>query len=270
MAERIVAITREIGAALANCELTFLERESIDLARAREQHAAYRGALEAAGVEVEVLPPEDDLPDAVFVEDTAVVLDEIAILTRPGAASRRAEVSTVAAAIARHRRFAKIVEPGTIDGGDVLRVGRDFFVGRSSRTNAEGFAQFAAIVQEFGCRATAIDVTGCLHLKSAVTALLDDNLLIHPAWIDASALRRFRFVEVDSEEPFAANALVVNGIVHVSARSPRTRAKLESLGFATRTIDNSELEKAEGGLTCSSLIFTSRDPDDSGSRTEPR
>jgi dimethylargininase len=252
----IRAITRSVGARLADCALTFVDREPIDLARAEAQHAAYNEALRRAGAVVEVLPADADLPDSVFVEDTAVVLDEAAVITRPGTPTREREVPAMAAALAAHRKeLLRIEAPATLEGGDVLRVGRDFYVGLSSRTNTVGISQFSTIVERFGYQATPIAVTGCLHLKTAVTALDEETLLVNPAWIDASALPGVRQVVVPPEEPFGANALVVNGAVHLSSRWKRTRERVERAGFPVTPLDVSEFEKAEAGLTCLSLIF---------------
>ena len=250
------AIAREVGTRLADCLLTFREREPIDVEKAKAQHAAYNEALRRAGAELEVLPADDELPDSVFVEDTAVVFDEAAVLTRPGTPVRQREVPAIEAALSRYRDLWRITAPGTLEGGDVLRVGRAFYVGITSRTNGEGFEQFASIVREFGYRAISVEVTGCLHLKSAVTALDEETLLLNPSWIDADVLPRVRHLAVAAEEPSGANALVVNGSVHLSARFRRTRDRVEESGFPVTVLDLSELEKAEGALTCSSLIFS--------------
>jgi dimethylargininase len=250
------AITRAVGAALGDCALTFVDREPIDLARAEAQHAAYNEALRRAGAVVEVVPEDAELPDSVFVEDTAVVLDEAAVVTRPGSPLRRREVPAMTAALSAYRKLLRIEPPATLEGGDVLRLGRDFYVGLSSRTDGEGFSQFASIVRKFGYRATPIDVKGCLHLKTAVTALDPETLLVNPSWIDAAALPGVRRLVVPPQEPFGANALVVNGVVHLSARWKRTRELVQRSGFSVSALDVSEFEKAEAGLTCLSLIFS--------------
>ena len=250
------AITRAVGSSLVDCALTFLDREPINLGRAEAQHSVYNKVLRRAGAVVEVLPADDALPDSVFVEDTAVVLDEMAVVARPGTPLRQREMPVVAAALSAHRKLMRIVAPATLEGGDVLRVGRDFYVGLSSRTNSAGFSQFASIVRAFGYRATPIEVKGCLHLKTAVTALDAETLLVNPSWIDAAALPVVRLLVVPPEEPFGANALVVNGVVHLSARSKRTRDLVEKTGFAVKALDVSEFEKAEAGLTCLSLTFS--------------
>jgi len=252
---RFVAITRAVGPSLADCELTFQTREPIDLAEAIFQHAAYCDALKEAGIEVELLPAVEHLPDAVFIEDTAVVFDELAVITRPGAMKRRAEVTTVAAVLRKHRTLAYIEEPGTLDGGDVLTIGRQLFVGISSRTNENGHNQLSKAVERHGYQVVPVRVDGCLHLKTAVCALDEGTLVVNPNWIDAGKLSGFKHVLVAETEPFAANCLVLNDVVHVSARCWRTRDLLEQRGFATQALTISELEKAEAGLTCLSLIF---------------
>jgi len=195
----------------------------------------------------------------VFVEDAAVVLDELAIVTRPGTDSRRMEVDAVAAVLASHRRTACIEPPGTLEGGDVLRVGRQLFIGRSTRTNDSGFMQLAKIVTPIGYEAIPVGVHGCLHLKTAVTALNQDTLLVNPNWIETGKLKGLRHVPVAPDEPFAANTMTLNGVVHISAKWNQTRRILQDEGFATKTLHISEFEKAEAGLTCLSIIFRSGD-----------
>jgi dimethylargininase len=249
-----LALTRGIPEAITRCELTHLERVPIDLARARAQHHAYEQRLAELGGEVRRLPADPDLADAVFIEDTAVVLDELAVIARPGAPSRRAEVAEVEQALRGERPLARIEPPGTLDGGDVLLVGRTLLVGRSSRTNDEGARQLRALLEPLGYRVDQVAVGGCLHLKSAVTAPSDDLLLLNPEWVDADGLPPGERVEVDRSEPFAGNVLRVFDTVLVDARAPRTRERLEQRGIRTVTVDQSELAKAEGGLTCCSLI----------------
>lgn len=249
------AIVREVSPALLQCELTFVEREPIDLPRARAQHQAYIQALEASGISVIAMPPDPVLPDAVFIEDAAVILDEIAVMTRPGAITRRQEVAAVADVIGQYRTLEYIAEPGTLDGGDVLRIGRTYFVGLSSRTNQEGARQFAAIATNAGYEVKEIPVTGCLHLKTAVTHLSNDLILINPAWVDRSFFDDYLCLKVDPHEPFAANCLLLDGVAHVSASWPRTRRLLEECGLPTVCLEIREFEKAEAGLTCLSLVF---------------
>jgi dimethylargininase len=174
-----IAVTRGISAAMMRCELTHLRRTPIDTGLAREQHHAYEQALRALGCRIESLPEEPELADSVFVEDTAIVLDEVAVITRPGAPSRRAETASMAALLERYRRLAHIESPGTLDGGDVLRVERTLYVGASSRSNASGIEQLGELLLPFGYRVVPVAVRGCLHLKSAVTQVSADELLIN-------------------------------------------------------------------------------------------
>ena len=250
-----LAITRDVSASLADCQLSFVPRTGIDLALARAQHRAYRDALSALGCEVRVLPALDDLPDAVFVEDVALVLDEVAVLTRPGAMSRRAEVEPMAGVLAGFRPLLRITAPGTLDGGDIVRVGPDVYVGQAARSNAEGLAQLGALLAPFGYRVHGVATRGCLHLKSAVTAVADDTLLVQPAWVELSVFARHRLVEVDPAEEHAANAVRIGDAVVHPLCFPRTRERLERAGIPVSAVDVSELQKAEGAVTCCSLVF---------------
>jgi dimethylargininase len=249
-----IAVTRPVSSSFGSCELTHLARVAIDVAVAARQHAAYEQALESAGCMVRRLPAEPQLPDAVFVEDAAVVLDEVAIVTRPGAASRRPEVESVAGALAAWRPVTRVAAPGTIDGGDVLRIGRRIWVGRSSRTNAAGFEQLRAAAEAHGYRVSAVEVRGCLHLKSAVTELDPETVLVNPAWIDADTFSGLRRVEIDASEPHAANVLRVAERLIYPAAFPRTAERLEKLGARLALVDVSEIAKAEGAVTCCSII----------------
>lgn len=251
----MLAFTRAVPSSLARCELTHLPRVAIDVGRAREQHAQYEEALRALGLEVAHLPETDDLPDSVFVEDAAVVLGEIAVLTRPGAESRRAEILSVAQALAPHRDLAFVAAPGTLDGGDVLRFGRRFFVGRTARTNEAGIAQLRAFLAPFGYSVEGLAVTGCLHLKSAVTAIDDETIVLNPAWVDAARFGARRAIAVDPAEPMAANVLAIGSTVLVNASAPRTAGRIAAAGYEVVAVDQSELAKAESGLTCCSLIL---------------
>jgi dimethylargininase len=249
-----VAIVRDVSPALAACELTHLPRVPIDVAAAGRQHAAYVAAIEAAGYGIERLPADPALPDCVFVEDIAVVFDTFAIVTRPGAASRRPETPAVAAALGRHRELLAIEAPATLDGGDVLAVGRDVFVGVSSRSDAGAVAQLRALLTPRGHTVTPVAVTGCLHLKSAVTALGDGALLANPAWIDMAPFGAYEVLTVDPREPSAANVLRLRDRLLFPAAFPETAERLARRGHTIATVDVSELAKAEGAVTCCSLI----------------
>lgn len=249
-----LALTRAVSPTLADCELTHIDRTPIDVARAETQHAAYEEALRALGCEVRRVPAAPENPDAVFIEDTAVVLDELAIITRPGAESRRTEVEPVAAALAALRPLQRIEAPGTLDGGDVLVVGSSIFVGRTPRTNDDGIAQLRAAVAPFGYRVIPVDVTGCLHLKSAVTALDHDTVLCNPAWIDPVAFAPNAVALVADDEPSAANVVRVGERLLAASAYPRTNEMLKRRGYSVVTVPADELAKAEGAVTCCSLI----------------
>ncbi|HEX4300583.1 MAG TPA: arginine deiminase family protein [Gammaproteobacteria bacterium] len=250
-----IALIRDVSPSLERCELSFQQRVAIDLEKAREQHAHYARTLESLGCRVETLPPLPENPDAVFVEDTAVVLDEVAIITRPGAESRRAEVDSSAAALARHRKLAYVEAPGTLDGGDVLVAGRRVYVGLSARSSKEGIQQLRDHLKPYGYRVEGVELHGCLHLKTAVTQVAEDTLLINPAWVHTSDFKDTDFIEVDLSEPPAANAVRVGDALIYPTSFPRTRERLEQRGLKLHVVDMSETEKAEGGVTCCSLIF---------------
>jgi dimethylargininase len=255
------ALVRSPASSLADaCELTFIGRSAMSFETLRHQHAAYRSALVDAGADVVLLDAQHALPDSVFVEDTAVVLDELAILARPGAASRQAEPDCIAASIARFRDIARIVAPGTLEGGDVLVVGRRLFVGLSTRTNRQGVEQFAALVRPYGYEAIAVPVTGSLHLKTACTALDAKTVLINPDWLDVSAFVDLRIIATSGDEPFAANVLPVGDALIANAAFPRTLERVHAharlTGQRVLPVDISEFGKAEAGLTCMSLVFS--------------
>lgn len=252
----IVAITREVSSSIAKCELTHLDRTPIDLDRAREQHADYGRLLKQLGCEVIELPAEPTMPDSVFVEDTAIILDEIAVLTHPGAVSRRSETPSIAEALRPYRRIERIEPPATLDGGDVLRVGRCLFVGASGRSNPEGIGQLRRLSEPWGYTVFAVPMQGCLHLKSAVTEVAPNTLLVHRAWIDVAPFNGLPMIDVAEGEPDAANALRIGDHVIFPERFPSTAARLEAKGMALQRVRLSELAKAEGAVTCCSLIVS--------------
>ena len=251
----MLAFIRELSPLLERCELSYVERLAIDGERARRQHQGYVRELEALGCQPAWLPALPEHADAVFVEDTAVVVPEITVITRPGALSRRNEVESVASTLAPHTRMARVHGPGTLEGGDVLRIGHALYVGISGRTNADGIAQLASALAPFGYSVQAAPLQGCLHLKSAVTFIAPDTVLVNPQWVDPGLFGVRNVVHVDEAEPFGANTLSVNGVTLVSADYPRTRQRLAARGITTRTLEISELHKAEAALTCMSLIF---------------
>ncbi len=251
-----VAITREISTQMARCELTFQERQLINLELARAQHRYYEECLSSLCCSVHQLPEEPELPDSVFVEDTAIVLEELAVITRPGAESRRPEIQTIAQALRPHRSLTYIEQPGTLDGGDVLCVGKTIFVGLSHRSNDAGLLQLRHLLAAYGYTVTGVRVQHCLHLKSAVTQVADDTLLINRDWADGEVFAPARLIDVDPTEPGAANALRIGDSVVFPSAYPETRRRLEIQGIRVHLVDVSELAKAEGGVTCCSLIFS--------------
>ena len=251
----LMAVTRKVSAAMARCELTHLQRKPIDVGLAREQHHAYEQTLRALGCRIESLPEEPELADSVFVEDAAIVLDEVAVITRPGAPSRRAETASIAAALGKYRDLLRIESPGTLDGGDVLRVERTLYVGTSSRSNTSGIEQLGALLLPFGYRVVPVAVRGCLHLKSAVTQVAAGLLLINSRHVEQTQFPGVRFIEVDESEPFGANALLLGSDVIYSSSHPRTAEVLRRQGIRVHTVEMSETEKAEGAVTCCSLLL---------------
>jgi dimethylargininase len=234
---------------------TYVGRVPIDFGRAVRQHEDYCRALRDCGAAVRTLDVNRGLPDSVFIEDTAVVLDEVAVLAAMGDPARRAEPAGVEAVLREYREVVRIEPPATLEGGDVLRVGREILVGLSCRTNAAGAAALQALVGRFGYRVTAVPVRGCLHLKSACGALPDGRLLVNPDWLDTATLPALGVVRVPDDEPDGANVAVVEGSVCLPAAHPRTANMLGRLGFAVRAVDLSEFAKAEGCVTCLSLLL---------------
>lgn len=251
----LVAITRAVSPSINNCELTYHARKPIDVAKAIAQHQAYESLLAELGCEVISLPAEADLPDAVFVEDPVVVVDEVAIISNMGAASRRPEAETLVDTLSRYRPIKRLTAPATLDGGDVLRVNRSMFVGLSTRTNEQGVAQLQEILKPHGYMVHAIEVRKCLHLKTACSYIGKNTILINQSFIDTAAFSEFELLDIPAGEPNAANVLFVKGVVIIPELFSKTRALLKERGFQVRTVDISELQKAESGITCSSVIF---------------
>lgn len=250
------AVTREVSPALAGCELSFVPRTPIDVALARQQHAVYCRGLESLGCHVIELPALPGYPDSVFVEDVALAFDEIAIATRPGAESRRDEGDAVHEVLGSLRPLSTIEAPGTLDGGDVLCVGKRVFVGISARSNEAGRAQLRELLAPHGYTVEGVATRECLHLKSAVTQVAEDTLLVNHAWLaDASSFAGYRMIEVDPDEEHAANAVRVGDALLYPDCFPKTLVKLRAQGFNVTTVDVSELQKAEGAVTCCSLLL---------------
>ena len=252
------AFTRAVSPRLAECALTHRAREAIDPVRATAQHAAYEAALADAGFDVIRLPELADDPDAVFVEDTALLLGEHAIITRPGTPSRAGETESTAAGLEPYFTIQRL-PAGTLDGGDVLRIEDRLYVGQSSRTDAIGTAALAELVTPLGFNVVPIELGRCLHLKTAVTfAGADGNgrptILVNSDWVDPALFPRTEAIFTAEGEPTAANCVRAGSRLIMAAGSPQTIARLRGRGFEVIEIDLSELQKAEAGGTCMSLI----------------
>jgi dimethylargininase len=250
-----IALTRPVPDALTACQLTHLARVPIDIAQARAQHADYERMLTLLGCEVVTVPVAHELPDSVFVEDAAIVLDEIAVITRLGAPSRRPEAAAVASTLGSFRQLEFLREPATLDGGDVLRLGRTLYVGAGTRTNAAGVHQLTALVSPHGYAVRTVPVDGCLHLKSAITEVAPGVVVINPDWVDGQMFPDHEIIEVAPSEPAAANVLRIGNAIVSAAAYPRTNARLAAIAVV-HSVDVSELAKAEGAVTCCSLIVS--------------
>lgn len=251
----LVAVTHTPSPNMQQYERTFVGDEIIDYDLALRQHAAYQDALRSCGARVVTLDVNLALPDCVFVEDTAIVLDEVAVMMSPGAESRRPEILGMEPVLRQYRTIERVSLPGTIDGGDVVRSGRALYVGESQRTNAEGIAALRRVLAPYGYSVTGIPVHGCLHLKTACSALPDGRFLVNADWIDTSPLPGASTVQVPAAEPWAGDVLVIGDKIIASDAFPDTIALLRELGFGVIPVSVSEFAKAEGGVTCLSLVF---------------
>jgi dimethylargininase len=250
-----VALTHIISPDIARCELSFIERTPIDYDLAVQQHKAYCALLEECGLRVIELTVNKAYPDSTFIEDTAFVVQEIAVMARMGAGSRRGEVPGIESVLATYRTIDRILPPATLEGGDVLRAGQKVFVGITPRTNAAGVSSLAAILKPFAYRVIPVPVRGCLHLKSACTLIGAETILMNPYWIDPDPFKGFRVITVPEAEPWGANALLIDTLVGVHAGFRRTIEILHDLRLQVKTVDISELLKAEAGMTCSSIVL---------------
>jgi len=253
------AITRPVSRSIQDCELTHMSRTPICFETAQRQHDEYVAALRSLGVTIHELEPLHDCPDAVFVEDILFVVDELAVLTRPGAASRRSEVQSVVDVINSHRPLECIEAPGTLEGGDVIQADQRIFIGRSTRTNDAGIDQMRAFLEPLGYKVIPVDVPGALHLKTAATWIGKGTILANPAWIDMTPFESFDVIEVHPDEPFSGNAVRIGETLVYSSQSPLTAQRLEAKGFQLVCVDSTELAKAEGSLTCKSIVFSTAD-----------
>jgi len=256
----LTAITRQVSPSINQCELTFHAKKPIDVEKAIAQHEAYEECLRALGARVVSLAAEPDLPDAVFVEDAAIVVDEVAVIPVMGAASRRPETESLGRALSAYRPLQFMDPPATLDGGDVMRIGRRVFVGASKRTNPDGVTQLRSALTPYGYEVIAVDVKRCLHLKSACCYLGENSVLVNQELVDVIPLTGFELIDVPTSEPGAANVLSIRDVVIVPSSFPQTVALVEARGFNVKAIDVSEFQKAEGGVTCKSIIFNSDKP----------
>jgi dimethylargininase len=251
----LTAITHKVSSRIAECELTFIERAPIDYELARQQHELYESLLGRLGVAVHTLSENDRFPDACFVEDTAIVVDELAVICSMGVASRRGETRLIEKELSNYRDLKHISLPATIEGGDVLRAGKRILVGQSKRTNSAGIHALKEILGPLGYEIIPVATRGGLHFKSGCTAIDDETLFLNPDWIDASSLRSFKLLPTPNGEPASANVLRIGETICLQPEFPKAIELIQSLVERVETIDMSELRKAEAGLTCSSIIF---------------
>jgi dimethylargininase len=251
----LTAITRAVSPTLGDCQLAHLDRQPIDVDKAIAQHRAYEACLSELGARVVSLPAAAECPDGVFVEDPVLVLDEVAIVTRMGAEPRRAESESLSHEVAKFRELRRLTEPATLEGGDVMRIGKTLYVGWSKRTNRAGIDQLGELVAPFGYRVIGVDVSGCLHLKSACCYLGGDRILANREWFDHTALAGFNIIDVPPNEARGANVLRIGDSVLIPSVFKWTAETLKAQGFQPRPLDTMELMKAEAGVTCMSLLF---------------
>lgn len=253
--KNVRAITRGVSRKIGACELTYRHREEVNFEKAVIQLERYCDLLRKWGVDLMPLAANDSYPDCCFVQDTAVVLDEVCVIASMGAAARVGEVSEVERLIAPFRKIRRIFPPATLDGGDVVQFGKRLFVGLSSRTNARGIAALEKIVEVFGYTVVPVAVTGGLHLTTGCGIVNDETVLLNARWVDASAFRDLRQLHVPEQEPWAANTIRVDDAVCVEQEAPRTIDLVQPYAGSIDTLDISEFRKAEGSLSCLSLIF---------------
>jgi dimethylargininase len=250
-----LAITRDVSPRFNECELTHIDRTPIDVHVAESQHHGYIQAIKKLGYAVLELPAEKDLPDSVFVEDAAIVLPEVALITRPGADSRKPETESIAVALRHYRELVSIETPGSLDGGDVLVLGKNIYVGLSTRSNQTAIDRMNQLLGKYGYHTQGVEMHDCLHLKTAVTRVDDKTLLINRRWVDVENFEGFDLIDVDESEPFGANCLPLGEAIIFPVAFPKTSAKLQAHGYKIEPVIVDELAKAEGAVTCCSLIL---------------
>jgi dimethylargininase len=250
------AVVRGVPDTLNKCVRTHSLRQRVELQLARKQHDEYCKALQERNLEIVRIPADNSFPDCVFVEDPAVVYADHAIICSMGAKSRTGEIELVEATL-RHifKKVTRINPPATIEGGDVLKVGNDLYVGLTSRTNLEGINQLRMAMKNHECRVIPVEVKNILHFKSACTYIGDDYIVANPGYFDLGVFSSFKLIPLPKAEAYAANCLAINGIVYISKGYPMTRKLIEKEGFDTGELEVSEFKKCEGSLTCLSILI---------------
>jgi dimethylargininase len=256
----LTVVTHLPSPALQECELTFLDSETINIEKARKEHDQYCSMLSECGAQVIKLEDNLSLPDSVFVEDPVIVFDEVAVLTSMGVESRRKELPVLQKFFAQHRHIERISLPAQIEGGDVLKIGRKIFVGNSQRTNEKGITALRNIIEPLGYTVIPVKVTGCLHLKTGCTALDDSTILLNPDWVESRQFSGYNLIKTLPEEPFGANVLPIKDTICMNAAFPQTIEMVKSLGYTVAETDITEFVKAEAGLTCMSVPFYQNPP----------
>lgn len=249
------AITRGVSKNIARCELTYRSREEIDYPKAANQLEQYCELLRRWNVHLMTIPGSDSYPDSCFVQDTAIVLDEVCIIASMGATARRGEVSEVERLITPLRKIRRILQPATLDGGDVVQIGKRLFVGLSRRSNARGISALGGIVEPLGYTVVPVAVNGGLHLTTGCGVINDETVLLNPRWLDADAFKGLRQLHVAEAEPWAANTIRIKESVCLEEGASRTIDLVQPYAGNIETLDISEFRKAEGSLSCLSLIF---------------
>lgn len=251
----LTALTRKVSSSIAECQLTFMERQTIDYRKACKQHQEYESILQSLGFGVLSLCQQPHLPDAVFVEDGAVVVDEVAVISLPARASRRGEVHSLAQTLGQYKPIEYLQGDAYLEGGDVIQDGKTLYVGLSTRTNLQGASQLRKILSRYNYEVRTVTVSGCLHLSTAASCLPSGVVLANPRWVDTTVFTGCEIVNVPASEPWGANVLMLDDTIIVPQACQETGTLLRQRGFAVRMIDISEFQKAEAGLTCMSLLF---------------
>lgn len=249
------AIVRDIPNSYQQCVVGFHDKPQINVDLAKQQHQAYCKTLEQLGLKIIRIPADNTLPDCCFTEDTAIVFGDTAIITSPGTASRVAETVEMEKTLTPLKKIFYISPPGTIDGGDVLKIDKKVYIGISARTNEHAIKQVAAIINPKGFEVIGVKIRNILHLKSAVTYVGNGCVLLAEGYVDESAFSEYDKIIVPKEEGYCANCLVVNGKVLLPKGFPKTKSLVEAKGFSVIELEMTEIEKAEGALTCLSVII---------------